>query len=314
MSLAIWMPFYLLIQRQIADASRMQASVWSLWTRVGWIRWVGIPVAVSFLTIAATSLTWREWTSPPGQIRRWVVGAFVAWIGCTMGGITILLRAMSGSRTSDIKLLTVTQWSAKVMLSRLWRWSWKSIRYVGLPLGFLGSIALWIFAVPPGSRWDGVLTIAISLPMFALMPVLYVVPVALLFGGFTRNNIERHGANDGIRRAITTSGVSLFLLAIVVAALGGWAFTKHSGPLWTLASLVATVGANLVMANGGFDAVTHYVLRFMLARAEGVPMKLRRYLEAGAAAVLLQSVGGSYRFVHVLLRDVLAEEASLSRS
>jgi DNA polymerase III delta prime subunit len=259
----------------------------------------------------AASLTLAQWTGPSARFRRAILGILIALFGAATGGIPIVWRAFSRSQTNDINLLLVTQWSAKVMLSRLRRWSWNCIRYVG-PLAILGSVICFVlFRSERGG--PNAIEAAMVAPIVLLLALLYVTIPALLFGGFTRNSVERQDATDGMRRALKSSLVWLVATAIVSMGLVAWSLGKRVSVISSLALSVEFVGVNLVLVNGGFDVIAHLVLRYMLARHEAIPRNLRLYLNAGAAAVLLQSVGGSYRFVHVLLRDVLADEASLSR-
>jgi hypothetical protein len=50
----------------------------------------------------------------------------------------------------------------------------------------------------------------------------------------------------------------------------------------------------------------HFVLRFFLWRLNLLPWRLVAFLDEATERLLLRKVGGSYIFVHRLLRDVLA--------
>jgi hypothetical protein len=166
--------------------------------------------------------------------------------------------------------------------------------------------------VDPG--WDGLVEAAlVALAIFLFALICVAIP-AVLFGGFLRNSVERHEADDGMNRSLKSSLAWLVLAQMCAgASFAGARHWRYESVAMLLLGLAgAIVAANLMIANGGFDVIAHLVLRRMLARHEGIPRRLRQYLDAGTATVLLQSVGGSYRFVHVLLRDVLAEEASLA--
>ncbi len=52
--------------------------------------------------------------------------------------------------------------------------------------------------------------------------------------------------------------------------------------------------------------IQHQVLRRQLQRAGAVPPRYERFLDFAADHVLLQRVGGGYRFIHALLLDYFA--------
>jgi hypothetical protein len=60
---------------------------------------------------------------------------------------------------------------------------------------------------------------------------------------------------------------------------------------------------------GGTAILHHVVLRWVLRRTGMVPPHLVQFLDYSADHVLLQRIGGGYRFVHVLLRDYFADQS-----
>jgi hypothetical protein len=74
-------------------------------------------------------------------------------------------------------------------------------------------------------------------------------------------------------------------------------------------ALVFGLGVGLLVGLllGGGDALRHTVLRWVLRQRGLVPPQLVQYLNSAADHVLLQRVGGGYRFIHILLRDYFAD-------
>jgi hypothetical protein len=57
---------------------------------------------------------------------------------------------------------------------------------------------------------------------------------------------------------------------------------------------------------GGFAALRHYMLRWLLARGGQLPLNLVPFLDYCTERILLRRVGGSYLFVHRLLLEHIA--------
>lgn len=57
---------------------------------------------------------------------------------------------------------------------------------------------------------------------------------------------------------------------------------------------------------GGAKYLQHYVLRFLLWRSSPFPWSAVPLLEEAADCILLQRVGGGYRFIHPLLQEHFA--------
>ncbi|HEY0755289.1 MAG TPA: hypothetical protein VGD98_15120, partial [Ktedonobacteraceae bacterium] len=73
------------------------------------------------------------------------------------------------------------------------------------------------------------------------------------------------------------------------------------------AGLVLGLAFNLVGGRTGMAAfLQHFVLRLFLWKLGLLPWKLVAFLDEATERLLLRKVGGSYLFVHRLLRDVLA--------
>jgi len=60
---------------------------------------------------------------------------------------------------------------------------------------------------------------------------------------------------------------------------------------------------------GTLDACQHAILRLLLRGRGVIPSRLPRFLDYGTRLILLQRVGGGYRFVHGSLMEHIAGRA-----
>jgi hypothetical protein len=61
-----------------------------------------------------------------------------------------------------------------------------------------------------------------------------------------------------------------------------------------------------LLYHGGFAALKHYVLRFLLWRNDYAPWNYIRFLDHATERVFLRKVGGGYIFTHRLLMEYFA--------
>jgi hypothetical protein len=108
------------------------------------------------------------------------------------------------------------------------------------------------------------------------------------------------------------SGIGGFFAALVGLSIALIAFSFGSlvgaivGIAWS--SLFTTIGQQLkvqLVVRG--HAIRTTALRRTLQHAGILPAHLARFLDYATDHVLLQKVGGSYRFIHILLRDYFAD-------
>jgi hypothetical protein len=57
---------------------------------------------------------------------------------------------------------------------------------------------------------------------------------------------------------------------------------------------------------GGAAYLQHYILRYVLWRRDAIPWDCVRFLEEAVGRILLQRVGGGYRFIHPLILEYFA--------
>ncbi|MCA9947014.1 MAG: hypothetical protein KC449_26215, partial [Anaerolineales bacterium] len=66
-------------------------------------------------------------------------------------------------------------------------------------------------------------------------------------------------------------------------------------------------GVGSAIDNGGTALINFWFLRRTLSKANYLPYELDAFLETMARVILLQRKGGGYRFIHLTLRDHVAQ-------
>jgi eukaryotic-like serine/threonine-protein kinase len=123
--------------------------------------------------------------------------------------------------------------------------------------------------------------------------------------------------NQGIRNSgwnALRSGLGSWLvvgmLGALIGGLVGWLIGKLLTGLGI--GLLAGLGFGLFVGPiiglfyGGGAYLQHYCLRCLLWRRSAIPWHFVRFLEEASEHILLQRVGGGYRFIHPLFQDYFA--------
>ncbi|TMC18613.1 MAG: TIR domain-containing protein [Chloroflexi bacterium] len=197
-------------------------------------------------------------------------------------------------------------------------WSWTSARK-GLLVGVLGGLVFalvgglvgWVVAGPIGGMVVGCVVEGIMGPLGGLV------------GGLSPKQMPERLAlspNEGIWRSGKRGMGAVLLLillvgmtaGLIVGRLGASISDLRYGLIFGLVfgsvgGLIFALTFSLVGGRTGLAAfLEHFVLRFFLWRHGLLPWKLVAFLDEATERLLLRKVGGSYIFVHRLLRDVLA--------
>jgi len=166
----------------------------------------------------------------------------------------------------------------------------------------------------------GLVVVLVGVLFFRLVSVLFVVLVGALLVGLVGGLLVGLGGTPlakNVRlkpnQGIHTSGWNALRLGLVLfpvfGLLGGLLFGLVFGLLGGLLfGLLSGLFGGLVsgLVFGGKAYVQHYVLRWFLAHGRALPWKVVPFLEEVTGCVLLQRVGGGYRFVHPLLQEYFA--------
>src|SRR5436305_12444123 len=98
-----------------------------------------------------------------------------------------------------------------------------------------------------------------------------------------------------------------FLSMLVVGLLFGLLFGLDFGLLFGL-----VFGLFSGLFSGGEAYLQHYILRAIFWRVGAMPWHYVRFLDAAAERILLQKVGGGYRFIHPLFLDYFASQEGIT--
>jgi MFS family permease len=136
--------------------------------------------------------------------------------------------------------------------------------------------------------------------------------IAGLVSGLKADIATRLKPNQGIwnslRNAAIISAV-MVVIALFADVLLWYLFLSPGGKLQivkiTVGLLISLVGISFV-TGGGQACVQHVVLRYVLYRNGSIPWNYARFLDYCTERLLLQRVGGRYRFIHKLLQDHFA--------
>lgn len=248
--------------------------------------------------------------------------SFVYWllIGNFGSGLILgLILGVIGGLTGGLVFGLAFRQQRTIQPAEASAWSWPAARR-GALLGLAGGTAVGLLAGVIGSVLVG--------PPGGIVVGLAVVLVVGFAGGLVGGSSplqlpERStlAPNEGTWRS-GRRGLVLVLCAILVFGLGaGTVFGLLGRSITDLlyawiygpllgggAGLIFGLAFGLVGGRTGIAAfLQHFTLRFFLARLRLLPWGLVAFLDEAASRLLLHKVGGSYLFVHRLLRDVLAQ-------
>jgi hypothetical protein len=176
-------------------------------------------------------------------------------------------------------------------------WSWKGFRR-GLFVGLLFGLGLALFVV----YLSGLIYGLIFGLLFGLGLALFVgLGFGLLFGivesgsGIQIIKDLRRRPNQGI----SSSGRNALFFGMFFGLPG-----------LLLPGLGLGLGLVFGLLFGGRAYLQHYLLRFLLWRSGTIPWHYVRFLEWATERILLQRVGGGYRFIHPLFQEYFASGAA----
>ena len=185
------------------------------------------------------------------------------------------------------------------------KWSWKQARtglIVGLILGLLFGLSLSLFN-------DLQLTMGGRLINALIIGLIYGLSVGLK-SGISSSSIEtKIIPNQGIWKSAANAcinglinGLIIGLIISVIVGLSyGLNFGLISGLIFGLPS-----GAISGLIGGGQACIQHFTLRLILYHNGYIPWNYARFLDYCTDRLLLQRVGGRYRFIHRLIQEHFA--------
>src|SRR5579859_1329841 len=136
-----------------------------------------------------------------------------------------------------------------------------------------------------------------------------------LFYGLSARQISEYlriRPNQGIQISRQYALRIWLTVGLIVGLTVGLIIGLFDGPFDGLTNgpiigLIAGLFAGLFY--GGAAYLQHYILRFLFWRSGAMPWHYTRFLEAACECILLQRVGGGYRFIHPRFQEFFASQS-----
>jgi hypothetical protein len=128
---------------------------------------------------------------------------------------------------------------------------------------------------------------------------------ALLAGLIDSSIQQKRFANQGIRQSAINTGI--FILVGCLVGGFSWLLSRNLS-LNSTASSALWLGSVLVggLSSASIACIQHLILRSILYHSGYIPWNYARFLNYASERLLLQRVGGRYRFMHKLLQEHFA--------
>lgn len=181
--------------------------------------------------------------------------------------------------------------------------------FVGLSFGLFSGLTSGLSSIYPHESvmnlsWKEARDGLFSRLLFGLFFGLFSGLFFGLFSGLLFGLISELGGAEIQIKTIPNQGIKA---SAINALIGGLFFGLSLGLFFGL-SLGLISGLSLGLLLGGGVVVQHFILRLFLACKSYAPWDYPKFLNyATADLILLQRVGGGYRFIHALLRTRFAE-------
>jgi GTPase SAR1 family protein len=105
------------------------------------------------------------------------------------------------------------------------------------------------------------------------------------------------------------AGICAFLISGLLSGIGfGLVFGTDAGYVFGVSAGI-WFGICWWLIAGGFKFLSHFVFRYLMVMSGAGPWRYKAFLDAMTERLLLRRVGVSYQFVHLSLRDHLADRA-----
>ena len=143
-----------------------------------------------------------------------------------------------------------------------------------------------------------------------LMKVVPVNLFVIVAFGFSNSDIEEEVvANEGIRRTFFAALTKAILVGLPAGLIAGKFINTDLGIVFRILfglNCGLIVGTWFGLVYGFNSCLNHLVLRKLMCREEYAPWNYVQFLEYCTERLLLQRVGGRYRFIHKQLQEHLA--------
>jgi tetratricopeptide (TPR) repeat protein len=225
-------------------------------------------------------------------------------IGFALCGLVLLWTELYLIDEHDlIKPMGLMKFSPlRVFKQELWRELWGSYSWTMI----LVSIAFILVNIK-----DGLISTLLIFVIFATCNLLFW---ALFFSSKVQLN-HSNLPNQGIYNAIYNVPFAILIYFFPLVTYSYLSLSLHFKALLNFKVFLSITLSNyLIIASligfllgGGLVILRHFVLRLILIYADSIPNNYARFLNYMTERLLIQRVGGRYRFIHDLLRQTLAQ-------
>ncbi|MDZ8227871.1 NACHT domain-containing protein [Nostoc sp. ChiVER01] len=225
----------------------------------------------------------------------WLIAGLISGLyeGLTFwlsGGLTV------GLMTAGLIFLQVTNHvtidiNEKVFIKKI-----NQENIISMTLGIMGTLTILLFLRGLTNGLNGGLTNVV------LIGVLIGVVIYGFNGGLIGRQVDiienKKYPNQGIWKSIYNTVFFGLIAGLIV-----WLFEGLFAGLFAGLYVGLTIGLSF----GGITCIQHFTLRLILYHNGYIPWDYARFLDYSTERVLLQRVGGRYRFIHKLLQDHFAQ-------
>jgi hypothetical protein len=123
---------------------------------------------------------------------------------------------------------------------------------------------------------------------------------------------SRKHSNQGIFASLQNN-IWIALFSILIFSFATFFISQVSGGQANiLYPLISGIGVSIIIGfwMSGDEALKHFILRCLLYRNGSIPWNYARFLNYSTERMLLQRIGGRYRFIHRLLQEHFAAQIS----
>ncbi|MBD3887479.1 NACHT domain-containing protein [Phormidium tenue FACHB-886] len=185
----------------------------------------------------------------------------------------------------------------RVVLLKLWRWSWSRSRLSIISAIALGSVFGIVYRIGYGSTYGWVMSFSVWL-------------IVAISSGFTSSEIETKVVpNQGMLHSIWGALRMSLMIGISFGLANGIGYGVTMGWPSGIGKGLGSgfeSGAACWLICGGLACIQHLAIRYLLCRSGVMPWNYAAFLDYAAERTFLRKVGGSYIFVHRLLLDYFA--------
>ena len=224
-------------------------------------------------------------------------------IVCTLAGVILLLIDYFLIDDKDsIKPVGLMKNSlARVLKKDLWNELWNSFNWV--------IVLLPLICIFLNFKNGLIYTLTFSI-FFTTSVVLFLIIILLSDVNFEHSDLPNSGVHNAIKNGFLTALVLSFTCSVCRYSLDFFSNTPASLQTFSIIILPWILSYSSLIgfvSGGGLVFAKHFILRSILICNRSTPINYVDFLNFATERLILQRVGGRYRFIHDLLRQTLAQ-------